>query len=85
VKKVGVSCILECSLVEYKETESSESQNAKVAVGNNVGCILYAKDNIPCDFVLKEQTVNSKFYKDLIKRLITRMYCIRPRFQESGP
>jgi hypothetical protein len=37
----------ECNLVEYKETESSESENAKIEGGNNVGCILFAKDIIP--------------------------------------
>jgi hypothetical protein len=31
-----------------------------------------------------KQTENGKFYKELIKRLITRVHCFRPEFQESG-
>jgi hypothetical protein len=36
------------------------------------------------EFVQEKQTVNGKFYKEVIKRLITQVHCIRPEFQESG-
>jgi hypothetical protein len=44
VMKAGVSCTIqkqtsECNLVESKETESSQSENAKIAGENNVDCI----------------------------------------------
>jgi hypothetical protein len=42
-----------------------------------------AKGIIHHEFVPGKQTVNSKFYKEVIKRLITRV-CVRPEFQESG-
>jgi transposase len=32
----------------------------------------------------KKQTVNGKFYKEVIKRLIARVHRVRPVFQESG-
>jgi hypothetical protein len=44
----------------------------------------YAKGIIHHEFVLEKQTVNNKFYKEVIKILITRVHCIRPEFQESG-
>jgi hypothetical protein len=41
----------ECNLVESKETESSESENAKIAGESNVDCIFYAKGIIRHKFV----------------------------------
>jgi hypothetical protein len=43
-----------------------------------------AKGIIHHEFVLEKQTVNGKFYKEVMKRLIARVHCIRPEFQESG-
>jgi hypothetical protein len=60
----------ECNLVESKETGSSESENAKIAGENNVNCIFYTKDIIHHEFVPEKQTVNGKFYQDVINRLI---------------
>jgi hypothetical protein len=34
--------------------------------------------------VPEKQTVNSKFYKEVIKKLIARVHGVRPEFQESG-
>jgi hypothetical protein len=34
--------------------------------------------------VPEKQTVNGKFYKEVIKRLIARVHLVRPEFQESG-
>jgi hypothetical protein len=36
------------------------------------------------EFVPKEQTVNSKFYERVNKRLIVRIHRVRPEFQVSG-
>jgi hypothetical protein len=44
----------------------------------------YAKGIIQHEFVSKKQTVNSKFYKEVIKRLLAQVPRIRPEFQESG-
>jgi hypothetical protein len=43
---------------------------------------LYAKDIIDHEFVPEKQTVNGKFYKEVIKRLVTRVHHVRPEFQE---
>jgi hypothetical protein len=74
----------DCNSVEPKETESSESENAKIMGENNVDCLFYAKGIIPHKFVLEKQTVNGKFYAEGIVRLIVRVLHIRPEFQESG-
>jgi hypothetical protein len=34
--------------------------------------------------VPEKQTVNGKFYKEVMKRLIARVHCVRPEFQENG-
>jgi hypothetical protein len=49
-------------LVEFKETESSESENAKIVGENNIDCISYAKGIILLEFVPEKQTVNGTFY-----------------------
>jgi hypothetical protein len=36
------------------------------------------------EFLPEKQTVNGKFYKEVIKRLITRVHHLRPKLQESG-
>jgi histone-lysine N-methyltransferase SETMAR len=36
------------------------------------------------EFVPEKQTVNSKFYKEVIKRLIAPFHRFRPEYQESG-
>jgi hypothetical protein len=74
----------ECNFVESKETESPENENAKIVCENIVDCIFYAKIIIHQTVVSEKQTVNGKFYKDVIKRLIARVHRVRPEFQESG-
>jgi hypothetical protein len=32
----------------------------------------------------KKQTVNGKFYKEIIRRSMDRVHCVRTEFQESG-
>jgi hypothetical protein len=34
--------------------------------------------------VSEKQTVSGKFYKEVIKRLIAQVHCVRPEFQEGG-
>jgi hypothetical protein len=43
-----------------------------------------AKGIIHHEFVHKQQTVNGKYYKNVIKRLIAQVHHLRPEFQESG-
>jgi hypothetical protein len=43
-----------------------------------------AKGIIHQEFVPEKQTVNCKCYKEVIKRLIAQVHCIRLEFQESG-
>jgi hypothetical protein len=45
----------------------------------------YAKGIIHHEFVPQKQTVNGKFYKEVIKGLIARVHRVKPEFQESGP
>jgi hypothetical protein len=40
----------------------------------------YAKGIIDYEFVPEKQTVNGKFYKEVIRRLIARVHHIRPLF-----
>jgi hypothetical protein len=44
----------------------------------------YAKGIVQYEFVPEKQSVNSKFYKEVIKRLFARVHHIRPEFQEAG-
>jgi hypothetical protein len=74
----------ECNLVESKETESSESGNAKITDEIDVDCIFYAKCIIHHKFMPGKRTVNGKFYNEMIKKLIARVHCIRPEFEENG-
>jgi transposase len=46
--------------------------------------LFYAKVTIHHEFVPEKQTVNGKFYKKEIKRLIARVHHVRPEFQERG-
>jgi hypothetical protein len=43
----------------------------------------YAKGIIHHEFVLEERTVNSTFYKEVIK-ILRAQICVRSEFQESG-
>jgi hypothetical protein len=63
---------------------SSESEKAKIAGENNVDCIFYAKGAIHHKFVPEKQSVNGKFYEEVIKRSFVRVHCVRSEFQERG-
>jgi hypothetical protein len=51
----------EWNLVKSRETDSSESENTKIASKNNVDCIFYATSIIHHGFASEKQTVNGKF------------------------
>jgi hypothetical protein len=44
-----------------------------------LAAFFYAKGFVP-----EKQTVNDKFYKEAIKRIIARVHHVRPEFQENG-
>lgn len=56
----------------------------KSQVKTRMTAFFYAKGIIHHEFVPEKQTVNGKFYKEVIKRLIARVHRIRLEFQESG-
>lgn len=43
----------------------------------------YAECIIHQEFMPETQTVNSKIYREVHKRLIARVHCVTPEFQES--
>jgi hypothetical protein len=59
-----------CNLVEPKETKSSELRMQKMQVKTMLNAFFYVKGIIHREFELEKQTVNSKFYKEVINRLI---------------
>jgi hypothetical protein len=56
----------------------------KLLVKTMLAAFFDAKGIIHHEFVSEKQTVNGKFYKEVIKRLITRVHHFRPEFQENG-
>jgi hypothetical protein len=67
-----------------QKPKAQESENAKIVGENNVDYIFYAKCIVHNKFMPEKQTVNGKFYKEMIKRLIARVHRVRPEFLESG-
>jgi hypothetical protein len=49
-----------------------------------LAAFFYAKRIIHHEFVPEKQTVDAKFYTEVMKRLIARVHRIRPEFQENG-
>jgi hypothetical protein len=66
----------------FKST--SEIENEKIAGERMLTAFFDAKGINNQEFVPAKQTVNDKFYKDVVKRSIARVHCVRPEFQESG-
>jgi hypothetical protein len=58
--------------------------NAKIAGENMLIAFFFAKGIIRHEFLPEKQTVNGKFYKEMIERLIVRVHRVMPEFQESG-
>jgi hypothetical protein len=73
-----------CLNDEEDSKKGSKSKNGKIVGENNVDCIFYIKVIIRRKFVPEKQTVNGKFYKEIIKIPIVTVHCVRPEFQESG-
>jgi transposase len=46
--------------------------------------MIIIKGFIHHEFVQEKQTVNGRFYKEVIKGLIARVHRVRPEFQENG-
>jgi hypothetical protein len=65
-------------LVESKKTEISGSDNAKIAGENNADCIFYNKGAIHHEFVPEKQTVRGICCKEVTKKLLARVHCVRP-------
>jgi hypothetical protein len=55
-----------CRLAESKGTESSESENGKSRSKTMLTASVYANGTLQHNFVVKKQTVNAKFYKEVI-------------------
>jgi hypothetical protein len=68
------------NLILSRETESSKSENAKLLGENNCDCSFYAKGIICQKFMLKKLILTSKFYKEIIMRLISQVHPFRPEF-----
>jgi hypothetical protein len=79
-------CLSRTSMSEWHK-RFKEAQNVRMQkshVKTRLAAFVDAKGIIHHHFVLEKQIVNGKFYKEMIKRLIAGVYCIRPEFQESG-
>jgi hypothetical protein len=79
-------CLSRTSVFEwhkrFKEAQKVKMQKSRVKT--MLTAIFYAEGIIHHKFVPEKQTVIGKFYKEVIKRLIARVHCVRPEFQESG-
>jgi hypothetical protein len=64
--------------------KGSESENTNITGEKKVYCILYAKGIIYHELVLEKKSVNSKFYKEVIKKLMALIRRLRTVFQENG-
>jgi hypothetical protein len=66
----------------FKEAQKVRMQ--KSLVKTMLTAYFDAKEVIHHEFVQKQQTVNGKYCKEVIKGLFTQVHCLRPKFQESG-
>jgi hypothetical protein len=63
--------------------EAQKVRMQKSQVKTTLTAFFYAKVIIHHQSVPEKQTVNGKFYKEMIKRLIAGVHRVRPEFQES--
>jgi hypothetical protein len=79
----GEECLLRTGVSEwhksFKIAQKVRMQKSRVKTTLNAFF-----EGIHHKFVPEKQSVHGKFYKDVIKRLITRVHSVRPEFQESG-
>jgi hypothetical protein len=66
----------------FKKAQKVRMEKSRVKT--TLTAFFYAKGIIRHEFVPVKQTVNGKFHKEAIKRLIARDHRVRPEFQESG-
>jgi hypothetical protein len=64
--------------------EAQKLRMQKLRVKTMLTAFCDAKVIIHYEFVPEKQTVNGKFYKEVIKRLVARVHRVKPEFQESG-
>jgi transposase len=80
-------CLSRTSGVEwhkmFKEAQKVIMQKSRLK--KMLTALFDAKGVIDHEFVQEKQTVNGKFYKEVIKRLIARVHHVRPEFEKSGP
>jgi hypothetical protein len=67
-----------------KKLKAQKARMQKSRVKMMLAEFFNAKSIIRHEFVPEKQTVNGKFYKEVMKRLIARVYRVRPEFQENG-
>jgi hypothetical protein len=81
------ACLSRSSAFEWYKLlkEAQKVRMQKFAGENNVNCIFDAKGIIHHEFVPEEQTVNGRFHKEMIKRLIERVHCVSLSFRKVGP
>jgi hypothetical protein len=79
-------CLSRTSVFEWHKTfkEAQKMRMKKSWVKTMLTAFFDTKGIIQHEFVLEKHTVNSKFYKEVIKRLIAQVRCIRPQFWETG-
>jgi hypothetical protein len=79
-------CLPRTSVSEWHKryTEPQNVRMQKSRVKTMLTLFFDAKVIIHHEFLPEKQTVNGKFHKELIKRLVSRVHRVRPEFQESG-
>jgi hypothetical protein len=65
-------------------TEAQKVRMQKSPVKAMLTAFFYDKGIVHHEFVLENQAVNGKFYKEVIKSLIARVRRVKLEFQESG-
>jgi hypothetical protein len=67
-----------------KKPKAQKVRMQEWRLGTMLTAFFCAKCIIHREFVPERQTVNAKFYKEMIKRFVAVFYRYRPKFQERG-
>jgi CRISPR/Cas system-associated protein Csm6 len=83
----GEECLSRKSVFEWHKRfkEAQKVRMQKSWVKTMLTAFFNAKGITHHEFVPEKQTVNGKFYKEVIKRFITQVHHVRAEFQEVGP
>jgi hypothetical protein len=86
LKSVGEECLSKRSVSEWHKCfkEGLRKWECKNRWLKLLTAFFYAKGIIYHEFVPEKQAVNDKFYKEVIKKLITRVHRVSPEFRENG-